>query len=208
MELDHLFICLSRGAPEADALVEFGLHEGPPNTHPGQGTANRRFFFRNAMLELLWVEHPLEAQNEQTAPTLLWERWTGRQSGACPFGIVFRPGVSSEQQPPFPARTYKPGWLPPDLVIYFSPAGLEEPMWLFLPYLEGDLYAPRFVPHPNGAREITGLRLVSPVPFQSPAAQALTVSDGPEYLAILELDEGVRQESADFRPHLPLVIAR
>jgi len=69
--LDHLFVCLSRGAPEADNLTRFGLIEGPRNIHPGQGTANRRFFFENAMLELSWVEDPDEAQNEQTAPTKL-----------------------------------------------------------------------------------------------------------------------------------------
>jgi hypothetical protein len=48
--LDHLFICTSSGAPEAERLAEFGLIEGTPNCHPGQGTANRRFFFHNAML--------------------------------------------------------------------------------------------------------------------------------------------------------------
>jgi hypothetical protein len=75
VELDHVFICVSQGAPEADYLTHFGLIEGAANVHPGQGTANRRFFFRNAMLELLWVENPDEARNAQTAPTMLWERW-------------------------------------------------------------------------------------------------------------------------------------
>jgi hypothetical protein len=28
--------------------------EDSSNTHPGQGTANRQFFFNNAYLELLW----------------------------------------------------------------------------------------------------------------------------------------------------------
>jgi Rho-binding antiterminator len=56
-ELDHLFICTTIGAPEADRLVAFGLTEGTPNVHPGQGTANRRFFFHNFMLELLWVHN-------------------------------------------------------------------------------------------------------------------------------------------------------
>lgn len=55
VELNHLFVCTAAGAPEAEALKAFGLTEGTPNTHPGQGTSNRRFFFRNAMLKLLWV---------------------------------------------------------------------------------------------------------------------------------------------------------
>jgi hypothetical protein len=42
IELDHLFLCTAPGAPEAEKLVQFGLHEGPPNQHPDQGTACRR----------------------------------------------------------------------------------------------------------------------------------------------------------------------
>ena len=53
IELDHLFVCTARGAPEAERLVQFRLREGPPNQHPGQGTANRRFAFANAMIELV-----------------------------------------------------------------------------------------------------------------------------------------------------------
>ena len=30
IELDHLFVCTALGAPEAEKLVQFGLHEGPP----------------------------------------------------------------------------------------------------------------------------------------------------------------------------------
>jgi len=43
--LDHVFILCSPGAPESGALNRLGLTEGSPNTHPGQGTACRRFFF-------------------------------------------------------------------------------------------------------------------------------------------------------------------
>ena len=50
LTLDHAFIWVSRGGKEADALVEAGFTEGPANTHPGQGTANRRFFFNTFML--------------------------------------------------------------------------------------------------------------------------------------------------------------
>jgi len=211
VELDHLFICVSRGAPEAEQLIQFGLREGPSNIHPGQGTANKRFFFRNAMLELLWVENPLDAQSQQTAPTKLWERWSGRGTGTCPFGIIVRPANAEHQSVPFPAQEYQPIWLPPDLKIYLSPARLEEPMWLFMPFLERLQHEKRFVEHPNGAREITRLTLIAPVPLRSPAAHALveeatlSVGEGPDYLAMIELDHGLRQNSIDFRPHLPLV---
>lgn len=48
-ELDYVFVCTTPGAPEADKLVRLGFHEGPPNQHPGQGTANRRFPLAKAM---------------------------------------------------------------------------------------------------------------------------------------------------------------
>jgi hypothetical protein len=35
--LDHLFVCTSPGAPEAEKIVQLGLHEAPPNQHPGAG---------------------------------------------------------------------------------------------------------------------------------------------------------------------------
>ena len=45
MEVDHIYICTDYKAPAGELLKEFGLTEGTSNTHPGQGTANRRFFF-------------------------------------------------------------------------------------------------------------------------------------------------------------------
>ncbi|MEA5574087.1 hypothetical protein [Calothrix sp. UHCC 0171] len=95
-ELDHLFILTEIGAPEAEELIAFGLVEGTSNTHPGQGTANRRFFFHNAMLELLWVHASEEAKSEVVSPTHLWERWENRHNGTSPFGIILRPVAGFE----------------------------------------------------------------------------------------------------------------
>jgi hypothetical protein len=94
-ELDHLFILTDIGAYEAESLVSFGLVEGTSNTHLGQGTTNRRFFFHNAMLELLWVHDPEEAMSELISPTRLWERWTNRNDRVCPFGICLRSATGS-----------------------------------------------------------------------------------------------------------------
>ena len=68
VELDHVFICSEVGAPGADRLVAFGLAEGTPNVHPGQGTANRRCFFHDAMLELVWVHDGREARSPPFPP--------------------------------------------------------------------------------------------------------------------------------------------
>jgi len=71
VELDHVFVCTALDAPEADLLVAFGLAEGTLNTHPGQGTANCRFYFRNALLELGWTRDEREARSPLVAPTRL-----------------------------------------------------------------------------------------------------------------------------------------
>ncbi len=70
--------------------MAFGLTEGSSNLHLGQGTANRRFFFYNAMLELLWVRDEREARSPPIAPTRLWKRWRYRFSGYSPFGVCLR----------------------------------------------------------------------------------------------------------------------
>jgi hypothetical protein len=214
IELDHVFICVAEGGPEAVRLVQFGLLEGAPNVHPGQGTANRRFFFRTAMLELLWVQDPIEAQSDQTASTKLWERWSGRSAGACPFGMITRPATAGNCDPPFPASEYRPKWLPAGLQIYVSPAGPEEPMWVYMPFLIGSDRQQHFVEHPNAVRDITNLTLQSPGLLRSAAAQVcmnngvFTHQPGPEHLLVIEFDNGSRHEVTDFRPDLPLVVRR
>src|SRR5260370_8136635 len=96
VELDHLFVCATPGAPEAEKLVKFGLHEGSPNQHPGQGTANRRFAFVNAMIELLWVIDTTEAQIQSTTRTLLWETSTGREGTPSPSSFSLPPPHSHD----------------------------------------------------------------------------------------------------------------
>jgi hypothetical protein len=50
---------------------------------------DRRFFFENFMLELVWVDKPEETQSEQTRRTRLWERWVGREDGRVPSASYF-----------------------------------------------------------------------------------------------------------------------
>jgi hypothetical protein len=211
IELDHLFVCTARGAPEAEKLVQFGLREGPPNDHPGQGTACRRFSFANAMIELFWVSDANEAQSQNTKATLLWERWSGRQGSASPFGICGRPVSPRATRPPFPAWEYRPAYLPGLLSIQIGEAGIEEPMWLHLSFMRRAQREQWFTEHPIGVREITRLTLTTPIPLRSSASQkmienkVLATRMGAASLLEIEFDGGRRQERADFRPHLPVI---
>ena len=216
IELDHVFVCTTPGAPEAEELIQFGLREGRPNTHPGQGTANRRFSFANAMIELLWVSDEKEARGEATRRTLLWERWSGRDGAASPFGICLRPvgsqNVESQnEEPPFPAWEYRPAYLPDPLVMHIGDAGVEEPMWVYLSFMRRLDREQHFAEHPAGIREISSLTLTTPKPLPSVAAQGLVESGilstqrGPESLLEIGFDGSRRNEIVDFRPRLPLV---
>lgn len=211
IELDHLFVCTTVGAPEADNLVRFGLREGSSNQHPGQGTANRRFGFANAMIELVWVSDPKEAQSQSTRRTLLWERWSGRKGAACPFGICLRPVDSQVTGSPFPGWQYRPAYLPDPLFMLVGETGIEEPMWVYLSFQKRAQYLQRFAEHPVGIREISGLTLTTCVPPRSCVSQKimksgiLTTRTGVTPLLEIEFDGQQQRRRVDFRPHLPLV---
>jgi hypothetical protein len=211
IEFDHLFVCTAEGAPEAERLIQLGLNEGPPNRHPGQGTANRRFAFSNGMVELLWVSDPREAQNQNTARTMLWERWSGRYDNACPFGICVRPLDFQKTISPFPGWDYRPAYLPDPLFIHVGEAGIDEPMWYYLSYLRRAHREQWFIEHPIGIREITRLRLHSPVPIRSRVSEILVeagivhIGMGSTYLLEIEFDHNRKKLRVDFRPDLPVV---
>jgi hypothetical protein len=212
IELDHLFVCTAPGAPEAEKLVQFGLHERPPNQHPGQGTANRRFGFANAMIELLWVSDAREVQSQSTSRTLLWERWSGREDNASPFGICLRPVDSQQTGSPFPAWEYRPAYLSDPLFMHIGEVGIEEPMWIYLSFMRRVHHEQQFIEHPIGIREITGLTLTTPVPLRSNVSQKivetgiLATRTGATALLEIEFDGHRRKKHMDFRPHLPIVV--
>jgi len=211
IELDHLFVCTAPGAPEAEKLVKFGLHEGRPNQHPGQGTANRRFAFVNAMIELIWISDASEAQSQSARRTLLWERWSGREHNSSPFGICLRPVDPQDTAAPFPAWQYRPAYLPEPLVMHIGNVGIEEPMWIYLSFMRRTQREQWFIEHPIGIREITGLTLTTPVPLRSSVSQrivesgVLSTRTGTTSLLEIEFDGNRRKQHVDFRPHLPFV---
>jgi hypothetical protein len=217
-EFDHVFICVSCGGEEARALAAFGLTEGTPNAHPGQGTACRRFFFRNGYLELLWVSDAAEAQSKEIRPTRLWERWSGRRTGACPFGLGFRPGTHDQGRVPFPAWEYRPPYLPESwsLQVATNAEVLTEPMLFYLPFSRRpDSYSPprnQVLEHAAGLCDITRIELVSPhADSVSPAFEAVLRTGvvrrrtGVGHLIELGFDGELKGQVADFRPSLPIV---
>ena len=219
-EFDHLFILTDIGASEANRLSSFGLVEGASRIHHGQGTANRCFFFHNAMLELLWIHDPEEAKSEPIHLTRLWERSTNRNNGACPFGICLRPAKGSEDTVAFSSWAYRPPYLPEtrSIAVGTNSDVLTEPMLFQISFSQRpDRYSGQKsqpLEHGVGLREITRVELVSPAANNpSPELQAVLETNqvklriGIEYFVELGFDGEVQGQQVDFRPGLPLVIS-
>ena len=217
-EFDHLFICTDIGASEAALLLSFGLLEGSSNKHLGQGTANRRFFFRNTMLELLWVGNPEEAQSEDICRTRLWERWINRKN-TCPFGICLRPSASNNNIAAFSSWAYRPPYLPETMSIAVGTNSdvLTEPMLFQTPFgKRPDKYsAEKSQPldHRVGLREITRVELIYP-DANNPSPELQSVIDtnqikvrvGETYFVELGFDGELQGNRVDFCPKLPLTL--
>jgi hypothetical protein len=201
--LDHVFVCTSAGAPAAERLRAFGLQEGPPNLHAGQGTACRRFFFRNGMLELLWVQD--EAEARMAASTRLWERWSSAGKAASPFGVILRPAAGSTAECPFASWHYRPPAMPDLVLEVASETGIDEPMWCFHPQGRAPV-------NPSNAGEITGVRICCPEPREGSVTRAMAKAGyialriATEHRMEVELNGGGQGKEADFRPELPLVL--
>lgn len=87
MEIDHIFIFSKNKGKEADEFLEFGFTEGSSRIHIGQGTVNRKFYFENFFIEIIWVENEEEIKSELIAPTKLWERSNFEINDYSQFGL-------------------------------------------------------------------------------------------------------------------------
>ena len=116
MRVDHIFIFSGDEGVVANLLVEFGLSEGSNRIHKGQGTTNRKFYFHNFFLEILWVHNVQEIKSELTGPSGLWERSEFSDNGFSRFGLCL---VNAEETDLLfrNAFAYRPKFLPDPLQI-------------------------------------------------------------------------------------------
>jgi hypothetical protein len=209
-EVDHVFVAVSRGAPEMDGLLGHGFREGSPNAHPGQGTACRRVFFENAYLELIWLEDAAEASAPAIARTRLAFR-AGRQKCASWLGVALRPRQPGEVVLPVPTWSYQPPYLPEGAAIPVAESSrtVAEPLIFFMPRRKG--WRPPPLPHPNGARRVTDVVLTFP-PDPEPSrtlhwlarSDCVRVEPGPAEKLVVSLDHGASGRSLDLSPETPL----
>lgn len=217
LEIDHLFICTPVDAPAGRHLIDFGWQEGSGNAHEGQGTANRRFFCHNAMLELLWVTDAAMVRGYPVSKLKLWERWNWKESVYSPFGICLR-GLPAESLP-FEYWDYLPPYLPDNrkIQIAFNSLYENDPLLFHLAFADRpdslSMAARPPLDHAFGGRELTAVEITFP-PQMRISRQIQTVVDmgvlnvkrGRAHVLELEFDGAKQGAVRDFRPELPLVI--
>ena len=211
-ELDHVLVAVSRDAPELDHLHRVGFAEGPANVHEGQGTACRRVFFENLYLEFIWLEDQRAASAPRIRQTGLAAR-AGCQAGASRIGLAFRSRGTGPCEFPLETWPYRPPYLPPDMAIPVArnSTALSEPLLFFMPW-ERRWRAPR-LPRPNGAREVTGLR-VTLVASGTPSREVqwlqewggAQVTVGHSELLEVEFDGGTAGGSLELGAVMPLTL--
>lgn len=191
----HFFVFVAHGAPVVDELVQLGFVEGSKNSHPGQGTANRRLFFENGMLEFIWVENFTEIQSSHTAPTRLRERGHFQQSGFAPFGIALCPAPGSGQanDMPFKGWSYSPQYLPSGFSIW--EASNEDYPWepkiFYLPFarpFEENTSGKEPILHPNGCARIETIKISMSKP-RGPLSDAAQKMESIAKIKLIASDE-------------------
>lgn len=236
MELDHVFVALQadpagQGSVQlADSLLatriaakdsagllsNLGFTEGSNNRHPGQGTANHRFFFDNFMLEFLFVDDVEGLVDERAEMLRLKDRFSN--PAVSPIGIASRRSSAAKSAAQYGYAAYKAPYLPPELEIQVAlDPDRFEPLWFHLPFVSGLHEKDRRTDkeprsHTNGARELTALLVEMPFAPSSAslgiaAKLGVQLKQGDRHAAHLEFDGGRQGQPLPLPPGLPLTLS-
>lgn len=153
---DHIFIFSKKQGAEADQLANFGWTEGSSRRHVGQGTINRKFYFDNFFLEILWVIEEEEIKNKNTALTTLWQRSQFLHNGYSPFGLCL---VNNEASDDLfhECEAYQPDYFSQGMIIDVLPKGQTPYLpWTFrLPFRTDQKEKKESTIHLNGIQQLT-----------------------------------------------------
>ncbi|MBK7580064.1 MAG: VOC family protein [Myxococcales bacterium] len=219
-ELDHVFVATSDADSAEAALTEFGLTFTERRVHRGQGTANACAMFDNAYFELLRAHDLAELGSDIVRPLGLGERIRWRETGACPFGLCFRPidALSRPGDWPFETWRYEAAYVPPGTSI-----PIVTPRWSLKEPLVFVLNRPKSPPanvranaspsHCGAPRMLTRVNVLrAETPPVSASVQwfvdrgLFSLGVGSEFLLDLEWDHGRAANSRVFLPSLPITV--
>ena len=215
-ELDHVFIATADPRCEAVAS-EFGMTFTERRAHQGQGTTNACAMFENAYFELLFASKPDELESDVVRPLGLYERIHWQQTGACPFGVCFRPSapLSDEVALPFETWPYRPAYVPAgsSIPIVTPRRSLFEPLVFLMSRPRLPSTSRDSVLHRGSKRILTAISLQSPHQAQSPAVRwfmnngLLPLARGTDYLMSLVWDGGCTGSIEQLVAPLPLAVS-
>ena len=200
MEIDHIFIFSE--AATADELTDFGFVEGSNRIHTGQGTANRKFYFENFFLEILWVHNEEEIKNKIVRNTRLWEHSLSPKDDYSPFGLCLANILFEE------SLDYQPVYFPQGKVIEFVNSKEN--------YLPSTFRLPFVSPksndepknHSNGIKNLTKTTFIIPKLNQNNENNYLSFfknqsnisfQEGEQFALHLEFDNHTQQKSKEFK---------
>lgn len=228
LALSHSWIVVTTGAPERQALEKAGFRIAPMvNRHDGQGTASVTIEFLNGFLELIYpdstvsVSPALQAGADKFRLKSAW-----RETDYSPIGIVFDRTPATPGPLPFATWRISADWMEKgsfiemmtpkempravSLSISSQPATMRasENEALARDPVKGAMFL-----HPNGARRLTGLRVVAPRADRFPPVASylaglglVTFDIGEHWLLDVTLDNGKQGVTKDLEPDLPMVI--
>ena len=228
LTLSHSWIVVTNGAPERKALEKAGFRIAPAvNRHEGQGTASITVEFLNGFLELIYpdstvpVSPALQAGAEKFRLKSAW-----RDTGYSPIGIVFDRTPSTPEKLPFATWKVSADWMEKGTFIeMMTPREMPRAVSLSISShhastreseteaLARDPVKGAMFLHPNGARRLTGLRVVGPNADSFPPAASYLAGHGlvkfdvgSRWLLDVTLDNGKQRVTRDLQPDLPMVI--
>lgn len=226
LEIDHVLIYASPGAPERAALEKAGFVIAPDvNHHTGQGTSSVTVEFTNSYLELLYPDTAVAVSPRmEPVAQLFRDRSNWRKTGMSPFGLQFRRTPSTPALFPFPTVKVHSDWMAPgDNLELLTPRAMTSAVGLFITPEPVDLAANAVLAadpvkgarfrHANAAQRITAVEIDAPSAASLPPAAnyisdngAAKFATGPKWLMILTLDDGKQGKVRDLNPDLPLIV--
>jgi hypothetical protein len=228
LKLSHCWIVVTTGAPERAALEKAGFRIAPAvNRHDGQGTASVTVELLNGFLELIYPDPTVPVSSSLKMGAQKFRLRSGwRETGYSPIGVVFDRSPATPQMFPFATWKVSADWMEKGTFIeMMTPKEMPRAVSLSISShrssvheseneaLARDPVKGAMFLHPNGARRITGLRVVAPSADRFPPAAAYIAGHGlvkfdvgSQWLLDVTLDDGAQGVMKNLEPDLPAVI--
>ena len=227
LRLSHAWIVVATGAKERAALEKAGFRIAPTvNRHEGQGTASVTVELLNGFLELMYPDPAVSVSPASEAGAEKFRRKAAwRETGYCPIGIVFDRSPATPEKFPFATWRVSADWMEKGTFIeMMTPKEMPKAVSLSISSHPGaresdnetlarDPVKGMVFLHPNGARRLTGMRVVAPAADGFPPAASyisglglMKFDVGSRWLLDVTLDNGKQGITRNLEPDLPMVI--